>query len=134
MYFKRVDQSWIIENSRSGFAGSLEALAHRSHYNINEMCDVLNCSQRHIYDVFVRDIGEAPQRWVDGQRMALARKKLVQGCAIQEVSDNLGYSCVVAFTRRFGRTQGVTPGKFQKLMLRSMSAEGDGEALTGKNQ
>ncbi len=116
MYFKKVNCSWNVEASKSGVGGSLEVLAHRSQYNINEICMALGCSQRHIYDVFVRDIGLAPQRWVDGLRMTVARKKLAEGDAITAVSDALGYSCVVAFTRRFGRTQGITPGEFKRRL------------------
>ena len=112
MKFTRSHQSWRVEEAFSNVEGSLETLVHRSGYNIGDMCAELQCSQRHIYDVFLRDIGTPPQQWVDALRMQVARQMLANKLPIREVSERLGYSSVVAFTRRFGRTQGKPPGRY----------------------
>ena len=112
MKFVRNYHSWRVEEAFSGIEGCLETIAHRNHYNICEMSLDLGCSHRHLYDVFMRDLGVSPQNWVDGRRMLVARKKLENGSAIREVSVDLGYSSVVAFTRRFGRAYGLPPGRY----------------------
>jgi AraC-like DNA-binding protein len=112
--FIRANQVWGISEAFSGEKGSLEMLAYRMGYHVGEICNVLGCSQRHLYAVFMRDIGISPKVWLESERMVVARRKLKGGASIRQVSDSLGYSTVVAFTRRFERIYGMPPGRYVK--------------------
>lgn len=79
-----------------------------------DICTALACSQRHLYSVFLRDIGLPPKHWLDLERMVVARRKLEGGRSIRQVARDMSYTSVVAFSRRFERVHGVSPGRFVK--------------------
>lgn len=116
MKFNRINQTWRIFRVPSHEGVALELLAYQCGYRVSDMCIALDCSQRHLYGVFMRDIGISPKEWLDLQRMVLARTLLTAGKAIRAVAVALGYSTVVAFTRRFDRVYGMPPGRFVKSL------------------
>jgi len=112
MKFVRFQQTWRVRESLSGEGGTLEELVYRRGYRVDGVCKELGCSQRYLYDVFMRDIGLPPKQWIDRERMVAARRMLVGGDSIPQVADKLGYASNVAFTRRFEKVYGVPPGRF----------------------
>ena len=79
-----------------------------------DICAELGCCQRHLYAVFMRDIGLPPKHWMDLERMVVARRKLEGGKPIRQVARELGYTSIAAFGRRFCRVYQVSPGRFVK--------------------
>ena len=92
----------------------MEQLAFKSSYRVGDICAALGCSQRHLHDVFMRDIGLPPKLWVDLERMVVAKRMLEGGEPISDVACALGYTSVVSFGRRFERVYGMPPGRFLK--------------------
>jgi AraC-like DNA-binding protein len=112
--FIRSKYTWRIVGAFSDEKGCLEKLAFRKGYRVGDICAALGCSQRHLYSVFLRDIGLPPKKWVDLERMVVARRMLEGEVFISKVAGDLGYTSVVAFGRRFERIYGVPPGRFVK--------------------
>lgn len=92
----------------------LQRLALRCGYRIGEICAELNCSERYLYEVFLRDIGLPPKEWMRRERMVVARRKLVGGKAPEEVAESLGFALKNNFRREFLAFYGVPPLQFQR--------------------
>lgn len=98
----------------SGKNFCLEKLAYNKDYRVGDICEALGCSQRHLYSVFMRDIGLPPKQWLVLEKMVVARRKLEGGVSIRKVARDMGYNSVVSFSRRFEKMHGVSPGRFIK--------------------
>ena len=110
----RFRQTWRVVGAFTGETFCLERLAFSKGYRVGDICAALGCSQRHLYAVFMRDIGLPPKHWVDLERMVVARRMLEGGKPISDVACALGYNSVVSFGRRFERVYGMPPGRFVK--------------------
>lgn len=107
-------QTWKVVGTFSGSTFCLERLAYTKGYRVSDICKAIGCGQRQLYTVFMRDIGLPPRHWLDLERMVVARRKLEGGKPISEVAFEMGYSSVIAFSRRFERVYGFAPGRFVK--------------------
>ena len=110
--FIRSNHKWQVVEAFSGLECSLEELALEKGYRVADVCLALGCSQRHFYAVFTRDIGLPPKTWMNLERMVMARRKLLGGKPVEEVSAELGFMSVEAFRRRFYRVYRTSPGRF----------------------
>lgn len=59
--------------------------------------------------------GLTPGQWVARERMAMARRLLLQGRTVSETADELGFANPFHFSRVFHRIEGVPPSRFQRL-------------------
>jgi AraC-like DNA-binding protein len=112
--FIRYNQTWQVVEAFSGVKCCLEELALGKCYRVADVCAVLGCSQRHLYAVFMRDIGLPPKTWIDLERMVVARRKLEGGKTVEEVACDLGFMSVEAFRRKFYKVYRTSPGRFLK--------------------
>ena len=87
-------------------------LARESRFRVDEMCRMLQISDRHLYRVFMQSIGLAPKDWLRRQRMVEARFLLRDGAAIKEAAIELGFSHPKDFTREFRTCYHLTPSTF----------------------
>jgi AraC-like DNA-binding protein len=92
----------------------LQRLALRCGYRICELCSELECSERYLYQVFSRDIGLPPKKWMRWERMVVARRKLVGGKSPEEVAKDLGFATPNNFRREFLGVYRMTPLDFQR--------------------
>jgi AraC-like DNA-binding protein len=74
----------------------------------------LKCSERYLYEVFVRDIGLAPKKWMRRERMVVARRLLTIGKSPNEVATELGFATPNNFRREFLGFYQVPPLRFQQ--------------------
>jgi AraC-like DNA-binding protein len=70
---------------------------------------VLGCSERYLYQVFVRDIGQAPKRWMRAERMDMAARLLSAGRSIDEVTAAAGFSSKSGLRREYRAYFGDVP-------------------------
>lgn len=70
-------------------------------YRICEMCIELDCSERYLYEVFSRDLGTPPKKWLRTERMVVAIRKLEDGKPPREVARDLGFATTSSFRREF---------------------------------
>ncbi len=112
----------------------LHGLALRCGYRVGEVSDVLGYSGRYVQEVFVRDLGVPPKRWLREERMALASRLLRTGMMPGEVADKIGFAAGNGFRREFQRMHGMPPGEYARRILRNgsglrMAASGNADAL-----
>ena len=112
MRFIRSRQTWQVDEAFSGESFCLEELALRESYRVSGLCEALACSERHLYAVFLRDIGLPPKTWMNLERMVVARRKLEGGKTVEQVAVDLGFMSVAAFRRRFYKVYRISPGRF----------------------
>ncbi len=93
---------------------SLEKLALASGYRVKGMREVMDCSERYVYEVFVRDIGLPPKIWMRQERMVVARRMMGGGAGFSEVSERLGFASTGGFRREFRDIHGVLPREYVK--------------------
>lgn len=112
MRFIRSNQTWKVVEAVSGDDYCLEKLAYQKHYRVSGVCGALQCSQRTLYAIFMRDVGLPPKTWMNLERMVVARRKLEGGEMVSKVASDLGFLSVEAFRRKFMAVYRVSPGRF----------------------
>ncbi len=90
----------------------LADLARESRFRVDEMCRMLQISDRHLYRVFMKSLGLAPKDWLRRQRMVEARFLLRDGAAVKQAAIELGFSHPKDFTREFRSCYELTPSTF----------------------
>lgn len=117
----------------------LQRLALRCGYRICEICEELGCSERYLYEVFLRDVGLPPKRWMRQERMVVARRKLIGGKTPEEVAADLGFGSQNNFRREFRAFYKVPPLQFQRERwgeglpaVASTGAAGEGLRVIGR--
>ena len=81
-------------------------------YRVAGLCTALGCSERHLYQVFLRDIGLSPKTWMNLERMVVARRMLRGGISVDDVALRLGFMSVESFRRQFAKVYKVSPARF----------------------
>lgn len=90
----------------------LADLALVCRFRVDQICERLGVSDRHLYRVFSDSIGLAPKDWLRRQRMVAARRLLRQGVSIKEAAIDLGFAHPKDFTREFRDCYGLPPSAF----------------------
>ena len=118
MRIVRPEMSWrVLSPEWPGGAVCLQRLALRCGYRICEICAELNCGERYLYEVFIRDIGLSPKEWMRRERMVVARRMLAGGEGVDDVTERLGFASKNNFRREFLAFYGVLPLEFQKQRI-----------------
>jgi AraC-like DNA-binding protein len=90
----------------------LERLAHEQGYRVDGICEVLGVGERYAREVFLRDVGIPPKRWLGNLRMEVARKLLAEGADLARIHLQLGFSHPNSFRRAYRAVFGSDPGGF----------------------
>lgn len=93
---------------------SLAQIAREGEYQLPQLCQRIELSERHLRRVFEEGIGIAPKEWLRQERMVAARSMLREGTPIKEVSNKLGFSNQKIFSREFQIFHQVTPTAYQQ--------------------
>lgn len=97
----------------------LRELAMQSGYRVGEMSLLLGCSRRYVQEVFSRDLGVAPKRWLRMERMSVVEQFFAEGLRPGEVAERLGFSAGTGFRKEFRQHYGMPPREFMKQRCRS---------------
>jgi AraC-like DNA-binding protein len=81
----------------------LGEIASRCGYRVCQICDELRCSQQYFRRVFLRDEGMPPKRWLQTERLAVARRELGRGRNLAEVAELLGFASAGSLRREVRR-------------------------------
>lgn len=114
MRLVRPGQSWLVLLPSRGEGVCLQRLAMRCGYRICEICAELDCSERYLFEVFSRDIGLSPKKWMRAERMVVAGRKLAGGRSPEEVAMELGFASANSFRREFMTVYRIPPLDFQR--------------------
>jgi AraC-like DNA-binding protein len=118
----RPEPGWRVVLAGSGRSVCLPGLALKCGYRVGEICEVLGCSGRYLYEVFMRDTGLSPKDWLRGERMVVARRMLAEGKAAEEVALVLGFSSRSNFSREL-RLFGQEGSAFTMGLARQVDLE-----------
>lgn len=84
-------------------------------WSVAAMARRLHCSPDHFTRTFRAIVGQTPQRFVIGARIAAAKGLLrTSSLSVTAIAEALGYSDVYFFSKQFLRETGSTPSGFRK--------------------
>lgn len=86
---------------------------------LDEAGRILHAHPTHLVRAFSRAFGIPPHRYLDGRRVDLARRLLLDGTPPADVAHAAGFFDQAHLTRRFARTVGVTPARYAAGSRRS---------------
>ncbi|MCG9895473.1 MAG: AraC family transcriptional regulator, partial [Fimbriimonadaceae bacterium] len=96
----------IARRRSEGLAGRVErakAFARRrlpEGCSVGEMAGAVGLSESRFAQIFCKETGEPPARWLEGERLDLARIHLLaSGCTVAEAAERAGYLSPFHFTR-----------------------------------
>ena len=82
---------------------TVESLAHR-----------VGASRSVLADRFTEMVGQPPMQYLALWRMQLASRRLIEGAAVAEVADAVGYESEAAFSRAFRKLVGEAPAMWRR--------------------
>jgi transcriptional regulator GlxA family with amidase domain len=84
-------------------------------HTVSSLAERMNLSPRHFARLFRHEVGITPASWVEGARVAAARRMLEDGqCSPKQVAASCGFADVDVLRRAFVRHVGVTPSEYKK--------------------
>ena len=93
------------------------ALAADCRYSAKELARVQRISVRQLERDFHETLGTSPQRWLDLQRLNVAKGLLLSGTPVKRVAWDLAYGHTSHFSRHFKALTGITPTEFLRQCL-----------------
>ncbi len=110
-------------------AGMLAGLAHerlrralvamhdepQREWSLEGLADVAGMSRSVFANQFRDTVGTTPAAYLQGWRIGLAQKALLQGRAIKTIAQDVGYGSEAAFSRAFKAQAGKSPRAWRKL-------------------
>jgi AraC-like DNA-binding protein len=72
----------------------------------------LDASAAQLTRAFIRAFAIPPHEYVDGRRLEIARRRILDGQPLADVAAELGYVDQAHLTRRFRKFLGTTPGRY----------------------
>lgn len=92
-------------------------------WKLAELARLVGLSPTHLAEIFTRDIGEPPHRYVLRKRMERARELLLTtGLSITELATELGFSSGQHFAAAFRRHTGTTPRDYRNSPVAARDA------------
>jgi AraC-like DNA-binding protein len=78
----------------------------------------------YFYDLFQREVGLTPGQYHARQRVAVAKRRLIQSeASITEIALTLGFSSSQYFSTTFKKIVGMTPGAYRTLRERGVAGQ-----------
>ena len=82
--------------------------------NIAELAAHCYVSRRHLTDLFRRELGVTPGKYIDDQLTIAAQRRLIQTeDSVGKISEELGFCDQFYFCRKFKQTVGLTPIQYR---------------------
>ncbi|MFC3123104.1 helix-turn-helix domain-containing protein [Agaribacter flavus] len=94
-----------------------QALEQRLHYNwtVESMSEIANYSPPHLHRLFQQHFGKSPLQYLIHLRMERAKYLLTQSnWSIEQIGEQVGYSDVFNFSKRFKKSVSIAPGHYRK--------------------
>ena len=91
---------------------STESLTIASQFRVQRLAHLAHLSRRQFGRRFNQTYGYSPQKWLAEQRIALAKKFLLEDVPVKVVALELHCKYAAHFCRDFKRATGMTPLQF----------------------
>lgn len=108
------------ENDETGKRGAIDrAKAYIEHHasrdlSLNEVAEYVGMNAAYLSALFKEEAGESYIKFLTRLRMELAKKLLLKGLKVHEVSERVGYHTYRHFSEVFKKYTGVTPGQYKE--------------------
>lgn len=110
---RRIAKLWERVESDLGYSWSNTTMANYAHM-----------SEEHLRRLCLRHYGQSPMKHLQQLRMHRACARLrTEGCTIEAIACQLGFSNVYSFSAAFKRWAGVPPGEFRRNGLKQTPNE-----------
>ena len=87
----------------------------RADLRVSELAGLCFVSTRYLAELFVRELGVTPGRYIDDQLILEAQRRLSHsGESVAGISEALGFSDPFYFSRKFKNKCGITPLQYRK--------------------
>jgi len=93
-------------------------LARTARYSCKELPRLLRASPRQVQRKFRQELGLSPQKWLDAERIRVAKELLISGLQVKEVAYQLNFKQVSHFSAHFKKYTDITPSKFRQSQRR----------------
>lgn len=109
---------------KGGLAGwRLSAIDKRIHQpgkapTLGELAALCKISVRQLSRGFATSRGMPVAKYIDQQRIELAKRAIAEGAAVADVSSHLGFASASSFSHSFRRLVGVSPTRFRTIVSR----------------
>ena len=101
------------ENIRNCIAYVHENL--RADLRVSELAERCFLSTRYLTELFVRELGVTPGRYIDDQLMLEAQRRLSHSAdSVSQIGEALGFSDTFYFSRKFRKKCAMTPLQYRK--------------------
>jgi AraC-like DNA-binding protein len=97
-----------------------ERLAPLARFDAGELAGLCGISLRQLQRDFQRQFAQAPQDWLNEQRLKTATRMLLTGQPVKVVASELGYKQSNHFSRQFKDYHQLTPTQFVALEMSLM--------------
>ena len=102
-------------------AVTLAKEAMRAHlefdHRLDDLADLTQLNKYYLKEVFTRDVGLSPHRYLTGLRIERAKALLAGGTALAQVAFETGFVDQSHLSHAFKKYVKVTPGRFQRASL-----------------
>ena len=101
--------------------GMLERLEHlvdrapERSWRMSDLCGALGVSSSTLSHRFKELAGESPASWVRRRRLEVARRMLMQGLSVVQVSERMGFANPFHFSRAFKAVAGAPPSSIKAM-------------------
>jgi AraC-like DNA-binding protein len=95
---------------------------HKSeHHTVKELAALCHISEGYFSKLFTKSTGESYSSWLLKKRISWAKDLLAStDLTVQEIAEDIGFSDAGHFVRTFKKYEGITPGRYQKILSDKM--------------
>lgn len=86
--------------------------------SLEKLASEVNISKHYLCSLFKKNTGITIHNYISSRRIAYAKKLLLQGDSITEISEKTGFNSLSNFTRTFRRITGISPSNYIKQELK----------------
>ena len=83
-------------------------------HSLDSLSQLTGLNQKYLIDVFTKNVGLSPHRYLTNLRIHQAKARLVEGEAIADIAIDLGFCDQSHLSRTFKHYVRVSPGQFQR--------------------
>src|SRR5216117_459236 len=87
-------------------------LAKQAKFNARHLAAVCGVSQRQLERYYSDSFGQTPQEWLNEARLREAKRLLLKGLSVKEVSFEFGFKQASHFSRSFKQRTGRPPSAY----------------------
>lgn len=92
----------------------------RESITVEDLCRELHYGRSKIFSVYKKVTGTSINAYITAQRLERARQLLEKGnCSVTKVAEQVGFTSLQYFSRKFTEANGVTPSRYMELCRES---------------